>query len=291
MKKIFTTAMLLSGMIAFAQTGKIGINEQKPSATLDIKPASVNLTGNSNEGLLIPKMTKQRVSTIANTNLVEGTLVYVDSITGYSGTNSKVSKIISEGFYYYDGTNWRHIGEEVLPRWTFVNQDNIFNDIAINNYNNAERDTASLVFQSFDGTPSNEKALPLSPSKEIVVGNVSYKGKLGAPYDDTFDGGELNTTHMGGVYVQYKGVDTVNKLPKSRMHISTPRGGAILIDGIDDKIYIGTKTGQEKIEIWGKVTLTNLPVYASDAAADADANLPSGALYRLSSGRAVYQKP
>lgn len=291
MKKIITMALALSSVIGFAQTGKVGINEQKPSATLDIKPSALNLTGNSNEGILIPRMTKQRVSTIANANLVEGTLVYVDSITGYTGTNTKVNKIISEGFYYYDGTNWRHIGEEVLPRWTFVGKDNIFNDIAINNYNNANRDTASLVFQSFDGTPENEKALPLNPSKEIIVGNIAYKGKLGTHYDDPSYGSELNTTPMAGIYTTYKGVDDYNKLPKSRMHISTPRGGAILIDGIDDKIYIGTRTGREKIEMWGKVTLTNLPVYANDAAADADTNLPSGALYRLSSGRAVYQKP
>lgn len=291
MKKIITTAMLLSGVVAFAQSGKVGVNQPKPSATLEIKPSTANATGNSNEGILIPKLTKQRIASIANANLVEGTLVYVDSVTGYSGTNAKVSKIISEGFYYYDGTSWRHIGEEVLPRWTFVNQEDIYNDIAINNYNNANRDTASLVFQSFDGTPDNEQALPLNPAKEITVGNISYKGKLGAPYDDAIYGGGLNTANMGGIFVQYKGVDTVNKIPKSRLQLDTPSGGAILIDGIDEKIYIGTRTGQEKIEMWGKVTLNNLPVYASDAAADADTSLPNGALYRLSSGRAVYQKP
>lgn len=291
MKKIITTAMLLSGVVAFAQSGKVGVNQPKPSATLEIKPSTANATGNSNEGILIPKLTKQRIASIANANLVEGTLVYVDSVTGYSGTNAKVSKIISEGFYYYDGTSWRHIGEEVLPRWTFVNQTDIYNDIAINNYNNADRDPASLVFQSFDGTPDNKKTLPLDPSEEIIVGNIAYKGKLGAPYDDSYEGGELNTTAMGGIFVGYKGVDTVNKLPKSKLQIATPAGGNILLDGINDRVFIGTATGQEKIEMWGKVTLNNLPVYASDAAADADTSLPNGALYRLSSGRAVYQKP
>lgn len=37
MKKIITTAMLLSNVIAFAQTGKVGINTQNPSATLNVK--------------------------------------------------------------------------------------------------------------------------------------------------------------------------------------------------------------------------------------------------------------
>jgi hypothetical protein len=40
-----------------------------------------------------------------------------------------------------------------------------------------------------------------------------------------------------------------------------------------------------------KIYLNQLPVYADDAAADADVNLGSGALYKLTGSRAVYQKP
>lgn len=34
-----------------------------------------------------------------------------------------------------------------------------------------------------------------------------------------------------------------------------------------------------------------IPSYVDDAAADADTNLPSGGLYKLNAGRAIYQKP
>lgn len=291
MKKLVFLAMGLFSITALAQDGNIGVNIDQPNATLHMEVAPVNADNDTNQGILIPKLSKTRVAAIADTNLTEGTLVYIDSITGYSGTNTKVTKIISEGFYYYDGTSWRHIGEAILPRWSFVNKEDIFNDIAINNYYNADRDFTSLVFQNFDGTPDNEQALPHNPTKEIVVGNISYKGKLGTPYDNENDGEELNTTHMGGILVQYRGIDTVNNLPKSVMHISTPKGGAIVIDGLQDRLYLTTRTGEEKIEMRGKVTLTRLPVYANDAAADADTSLPKGALYRLYSGRAVYQKP
>jgi len=34
-----------------------------------------------------------------------------------------------------------------------------------------------------------------------------------------------------------------------------------------------------------------IPSYLNDAAADADANLPSGGIYKLNVGRILYQKP
>lgn len=40
----------------------------------------------------------------------------------------------------------------------------------------------------------------------------------------------------------------------------------------------------------GRVKL-NLPSYADDAAADADATLPSGALYKVTGNRTIFQKP
>jgi hypothetical protein len=40
-----------------------------------------------------------------------------------------------------------------------------------------------------------------------------------------------------------------------------------------------------------KSLIGELPVYADDAAADSDTNLPSGGLYKLTGSRVVYQKP
>lgn len=61
-------------------------------------------------------------------------------------------------------------------------------------------------------------------------------------------------------------------------------------------VGINTAAPQEKLEVAGKVKaenliFTNLPVYASDVIADADVNLPSGSLYKLTTGRQVYIKP
>lgn len=52
-----------------------------------------------------------------------------------------------------------------------------------------------------------------------------------------------------------------------------------------------TKANQLVAKFSGGVVLSPLPSYATDAAADADATLPSGSLYKLTGSRAVFQKP
>ncbi|MBV7441231.1 hypothetical protein KRX57_07345 [Weeksellaceae bacterium TAE3-ERU29] len=101
------------GAIAFGQqNGTVGINVEAPSATLEIQPSSDNAATNAttNEGILVPKLTKERVSNIANESLVKGTMIYIDGIS-YSGANNKVSRINADGFYYYDGKLWVKVGD------------------------------------------------------------------------------------------------------------------------------------------------------------------------------------
>lgn len=119
---MITTAVLLSGMVAFAQDGKIGINEGIPKATLDITPNVENSaeTANTNEGILIPRLSKTRIANIDNDHLVNGTLVYVKDFT-YTAVpaNSKVENITTQGFYYYDGNTWQPI-QRSNPKFEYI---------------------------------------------------------------------------------------------------------------------------------------------------------------------------
>ena len=45
------------------------------------------------------------------------------------------------------------------------------------------------------------------------------------------------------------------------------------------------------LNVMGRVSIQGIPSYTNDAAADADATLPSKSLYKLNGSRAVYQKP
>ena len=113
MKKNFIFLGLLATSLAFAQSGKVGVNTSNPEATLDIKPSAANAatTATTNEGVLIPRVSKARLNSIATTNLKESTLVYVDNISGT--TNPVTSNVTSKGFYYYSTTDskWVKIAE------------------------------------------------------------------------------------------------------------------------------------------------------------------------------------
>ena len=101
MKKALFSAFLLSTLAVNAQIGKVGVNTDSPKATLDIQPSPANAlpTATTNEGVLIPKLSKTRVANIATPE--DATMIYVSDVT-YTGTNPAVADITSKGFYYYD---------------------------------------------------------------------------------------------------------------------------------------------------------------------------------------------
>ncbi|NTW33434.1 MAG: hypothetical protein HGB12_12570 [Bacteroidetes bacterium] len=91
MKKqiIFLSALLFTGVIAFAQSVGINNDNSAPdnSAMLDVK--------STNQGFLTPRLTEtQRTTDIASP--AKGLLVYQTDGT--------------EGFYYYNGTSWAPLG-------------------------------------------------------------------------------------------------------------------------------------------------------------------------------------
>lgn len=114
MKKIITTGMLSLGVMALAQSGNVGINTERPSATLEVGVTNVNKTNNTNQGFIAPRLSKVRVANIAQP--VQGTLVYVldentteypnSLISAYTGSDAKVADINEKGYYFYNGTKW-----------------------------------------------------------------------------------------------------------------------------------------------------------------------------------------
>ncbi len=108
MKKLGVLAFLSLGLITYAQQGKVGINEEAPQATLEIKVADANVSGNSKEGILIPRVTAARAEAMG-TDVAESTLLYITDGTAGTGTTSLVN---GKGFYYFDTTDqkWKKVG-------------------------------------------------------------------------------------------------------------------------------------------------------------------------------------
>ena len=115
-KHIILLGLLAGTSLAFAQAGKVGVNTSNPEATLDIRPSAANAatTATTNEGVLIPRVSRDRLKSIATANLKESTLVYVDNISGT--INPVTSNVTSKGFYYYSTTDskWVKIAEGTI---------------------------------------------------------------------------------------------------------------------------------------------------------------------------------
>ncbi|SIT20165.1 hypothetical protein SAMN05421786_108208 [Chryseobacterium ureilyticum] len=99
--KICCSAIFLSaGYIVY---GQIGINTPTPQTTLDV--VAKNATGNSTspDGLLVPRIDRQRAQVMTGTAV--STLVYVNNIaTGTQG--GAAVNIDTVGYYYYNGSVW-----------------------------------------------------------------------------------------------------------------------------------------------------------------------------------------
>lgn len=114
MKKILFFALGLCAVSGYAQEGKVGINTMVPKATLEIKPNPKNSeeSATTNEGLLIPRMSKTRVAGMASPQ--ESTMVYVTDdasspITSYKGSDARVAHIFSKGYYIFENGTWNAI--------------------------------------------------------------------------------------------------------------------------------------------------------------------------------------
>ncbi|MDH0660006.1 hypothetical protein N5D46_10755, partial [Empedobacter sp. GD03865] len=101
MKKILLAiAFAAPSVFVLAQVG-IGTND--PKATLDV--TAVNSTGTLEtvEGVLIPRVDRERAQSMLNVD--KSTMVFINNISTGSQTGTAIN-INAEGFYYFDGLVW-----------------------------------------------------------------------------------------------------------------------------------------------------------------------------------------
>lgn len=105
MKKLLTIALMATAFSAAAQN--VGINTNTPATTLQVigDPASSTVA----DGVTIPSLTGDQLKAKDGkyTAAEKGTLVYITAAA--SPTTAKTINVITAGFYYFDGTVWQKV--------------------------------------------------------------------------------------------------------------------------------------------------------------------------------------
>ena len=91
---------LLSSVFAFSQ---VGINTSDPKATLDITAKEATGISRNVDGLLIPRVDRERAQSMTGTPV--STLIYVNNIEKGLPTGTAIN-IDDVGYYYFDGSFW-----------------------------------------------------------------------------------------------------------------------------------------------------------------------------------------
>lgn len=96
---------ILFSILSLSTNAQVGIGTENPRATLDVVATNKTGTVTNVEGILIPRVSRQRAQSMQNVE--KSTLVFIDDVS--SGTSD--TGIASEGFYYFTGTRWQNVSE------------------------------------------------------------------------------------------------------------------------------------------------------------------------------------
>ncbi|MGC4040275.1 MAG: hypothetical protein QM710_05695 [Flavobacterium sp.] len=106
--------VLLISFIAFSGYAQVGVGTTTPESTFDVVALLPTGTSSTVDGILIPRVDRQRAQSMAG--ITASTLVYVNSIATGTATGTAVN-ISSTGFYYYDGSVWQKITTTANTSW------------------------------------------------------------------------------------------------------------------------------------------------------------------------------
>ncbi|MEJ5051957.1 hypothetical protein WH221_19185 [Chryseobacterium culicis] len=209
-KKLLQLVLLLVFFKAYTQ---VGINTPSPAATLDINAKNATGTSTSVEGILIPRIDRQKAQSMAG--IPTSILIYVNSTATGSQTGTAVN-IDTVGYYYYDGTTWLK-----LHNPTNSTVGNIYNtDGTLTGNRIVSQGNSTLAFT---GTATNafsvdNTTLSVDAANNLVgIGTITPDTKLTINTPDGSFGlnhtnGTINLkTYIGGGS-SYFGTTTANNL-------------------------------------------------------------------------------
>lgn len=103
MRKISSSFVIAFSAFTIQVMAQVGINTSSPASTLDITAKNATGTTANVDGLLIPRIDRERAQSM--TAIPTSTMVYVNSIANGTQAGTAIN-MDAEGYYYYNGTVW-----------------------------------------------------------------------------------------------------------------------------------------------------------------------------------------
>jgi len=117
MKKTVLSIVMAITALAIQANAQVGINTSSPTATLDLTAKNPTGATTNVDGVLIPRVDRQRAQSMVA--VPTSTLIYVNDASTGLQTGIAIN-IDSVGYYYYNGSAWAKLSPPISPS-SFVN--------------------------------------------------------------------------------------------------------------------------------------------------------------------------
>jgi hypothetical protein len=98
--------LLFLSLFSCIINAQVGIGTTAPASTLDVTAANPTGTSTTVDGVLIPRVTRQRAQSMTGTPT--STMIYVSEVVTGTATLTTVN-VTSVGFYFFNGTAWEKL--------------------------------------------------------------------------------------------------------------------------------------------------------------------------------------
>lgn len=254
-KKLFLAGLLTT--FSLVAKSQVGINTPTPAATLDVTAKNSTGTTTAVDGLLIPRVDRQRAQSMSG--VPTSTLIYVNNIATGTAAGTAVN-IDTAGYYYYNGTVWTKLSNPV----------NIYNADGTLTGNRTVTQGANTL--AFTGTQTNAFSVDGSTlsvdaaNDRVGLGTTTPDTKLTISTPDNSFGlnhtnGTVNLkTYIGGGS-GYMGTTTSNNLNlmanNSAKVVVTPAGNVGIGTSVPDSSALLDLNASNKGLLLPRVSLTS----------------------------------